>query len=218
MKTIPLLSMNAIFSLRACGAATGRALRSLGVVGLAALALLPAAFAQQKPNAPAKPARSERVTRAQAKLDALTQPPTVVAADSLDDVPPAVADTAQWRLDNAQKLLRTGLWLKQKGETALAADAATKALAQIAAAGNMIDPAKQPELAARRNELAGLIQERLAGNAALARQSYEAAQQLAPGSANLADGRLKRLDKAEGRANTADKGKDKGKDPKPPKG
>ena len=189
------------------------------LITLASLALLPAVFAQQQASAPAKtPAKSERVLRAQAKLQALTQPPAP-AADALDAAPPAVIDLHDWRLENAQKLLQTGLWFKQQGETTLAADAANKAFALLTAFDGAINPATQPELAARRNEIAGLIQEQLVGNAAAARQNYEAAKQRSPGSANLADGRLKRLDKAEGRPDKpADPGKGKDKDPKSPKG
>lgn len=184
------------------------------LITLASLALMPAAFAQQQATAPAKPAKSDRVLRAEAKLNALTQPPPT-AADALDAAPPAAIDLHDWRLENAQKLLQTGLWFKQQGETALAADAASKALALLAAFDGAINPATQPELAARRNEIAGLIQEQLVGNAAAARQSYEAAKQVSPGSAMTAGNRLKRLDKAEGRP---DKPANNDKTPKTPKG
>lgn len=180
------------------------------LLGCISLMLLPALFAQQPAKAPAPATKSERVTRAEAKLQELTQAPTVAPGDPLDDVP-AAADPVQWRLDNAQTLLRTGLWLKQKGETALAADAANKALALIAAVP--VNASTQPQLAARCKELAGLIQEKLVGDAAQARQNFEAAKQLAPNSAPLADSRLKRLDRAEGRT----KPNDKDKEPKQPK-
>ncbi|MFZ5497242.1 MAG: hypothetical protein ACOZE5_18120 [Verrucomicrobiota bacterium] len=172
------------------------------LAGLAALAFAATAIAQNNPQAPSKPpAKSERELRVEAKLEALAQPPAIaISADG--EAGPVVTDSATWRMEQAQKLLRVGMRLKEKGETALAADAAAKALALLDGAAGMIDAAKQPALAAQRNEIAGMVHERLTGNTVQARLNYEAAKQSSTGSAKLAESRLKRLDRAEGRPET----------------
>lgn len=173
------------------------------LAGFVALAFVAPAFGQKDSSEKdaLRPKKSDLALRAEARLQELALPPSASASLAETADGPVVSDSAEWRLEQAQKLLRTGLWLKKKGETEVAADAATKALALLDGAAGMIDRAKQPVLAARLDEMAGLIHERLTGDIVLARQRYETARQTSADSAGLADSRLKRLDRAEGRSN-----------------
>jgi|GEM_PF-2846892 len=175
--------------------------RTFLYAGLISLAVVVPVFGQKESverGAP-KPKKSDLALRAEARIQELALPPAATASLAEAEDGPVATDSPEWRLEQAQKLLRTGLWLKKKGEPEVAAEAATKALALLDGAAGMIDRTKQPALAAKLDELAGLVHERLTGDAVQARQRYEKAKQVAADAAPLADSRLKRLDRAEGR-------------------
>jgi len=181
-------------------------------VGLISLTMIIPVFGQKESaeKAAPKPKKSDLALRAEARIQELALPPSAAASQAEAEDGPVVTDSPEWRLEQAQKLLRTGLWLKKKGETEVAAEAAAKALALLDGAAGMIDRTKQPALAAKLDELAGLIHERLTGDTVQARQRYDTAKQVAADASPLADSRLKRLDRAEGRAEKATEGKSDG--------
>lgn len=103
--------------------------------------------------------------------------------------------TAGWHMESAGALVAMAFQFRGQGQIAESVFIARRALIQLSLAQTKLTPSDGAELAAAVQMLAGVINERLAGDTNVARQFYRAAAQLDPKSpaAAAAD----RLDKAD---------------------
>lgn len=86
--------------------------------------------------------------------------------------------TPTWHVEAANKLIRLALVMAGQGRTKAADELTRRALVHL----QQITPDAEPGVRANAEELAGLLFERLAGDAASAQRSYQNALQLCPNS------------------------------------
>ena len=86
----------------------------------------------------------------------------------------AKANTLEWRMENAQSLIRGAFFFRQKGSIALSQSLGLSALEQLTQAAKLVTTSSDEITVSRIYEMAGLISERIVGDSNQAYQFYKA--------------------------------------------
>lgn len=114
------------------------------------------------------------------------------AEELLSKLNEALPDTAEWKMETAQRLMQTAEQLARDGQPDKVGALAARALQQLTGAEAI---ALDPEIRASAKALAGFIYERYLANPTAAAASYQAAVNLAPDKATQAKEAVERLKK-----------------------